>query len=686
MRKTFRKKGVAFALALSMLCSLGWTGNAHAEEADGTPVTESVEVATDLDAQSVDEQTGEDEFTALPVDGMDEVTVESNYTGLPQYLFKTSTGYDVLLWNTSTKELILQKYNNDFKVQSKLVIDNSYIVPKEAAETDMLLGGVYEGAEYNFVVTGRHNINEDDAVCTLRVTKFSKDWSFIAACDISNQDDVEIYGAFQACGIDFAEKDGKLWISTGRTGYGKDGYHHQGKMNLIVRISDMKLLGSAADFFHSFSQYLTVCNAQVYQCEMSEGTRKILVERLEEDNYTGGWNYNWAAGAEDVTSVLDCWTSDAYGMWSYPLYAEIAGFSSSDTRDRLVTAYVTKDQDVLQQNSGNEYDLEYGMWVASTTTDLKDTTYTKLSDSGIFSDEYYMVKVNDNKFVVLWGVQGYVYVNYDYASATPVQYACVDAYGNRLTDTVTLDAGLGSAQPVTDENGNVVWCVEEYNEDIKEKELVFYTLNVDEGTIVKKNPNAHCNITYNGIYISKSDHTGVTAIMDVQLDGDTSCVDYSWYATKDNGATWIQVADWNGNRFINWTPKEYGDYILVGKVRKNGDNAGVISKAANFSFHPAIKGICQMPYTGQGGGYLIGVESYDNPGNAYSYEMLILDCTLLAQNKPAWIYTTGQCKTSGSCLWTIWQPQYGYYWTLFRVYDENGTMIDEKCYPFVNAY
>jgi hypothetical protein len=33
MRKTFRKKGVAFALALAMLCSLGWTGNVHAEEA-----------------------------------------------------------------------------------------------------------------------------------------------------------------------------------------------------------------------------------------------------------------------------------------------------------------------------------------------------------------------------------------------------------------------------------------------------------------------------------------------------------------------------------------------------------------------------------------------------------------------------------------------------------------------------
>lgn len=703
MRKTFRKKGVAFALALSMLCSLGWAGNVHAEEADGTSVTESVEVATDLDAQMVDEQTDENEFTALPVEGMDEVTVESDYYGLPQYLFKTADGYDVLLWgvgNDATDDvnhLVWQKYDDDFNLQSSTLISNDYIYPNGAVANNFMtfLGGIYEGADYNFVVAGQNNLNEDDTLCTLRVAKFSKDWSFISACDISNQDDVEIYYVFTAGGFDVAEKDGNLWISMARTGYGSgmDDIHHQGKMNLIVRISDMKLLGSAADFFHSFSQYLTVCNDQVYQCEMSEGTRKILVERLEEDNYTGGWNYNWAAGAEDVTSVLDCWTSDAYGMWSYPLYAETDGFSSSDTHGRLLSAYSTMDQEALQQNGGDAQSLSYSYnyWVASTTTDLGETTRTQLTNLSDSSLGYcHMVKINDNKFVLLWEI--------DKDNSTTVQYVCVDAYANRLTDTVTVDAELSTTQPISDGKGNVVWSIKK-NVEVNGKypgRPVFYTLNVDNSTIAKRGPYAQdeqdptpapeCNITYNGIYISKSDHTGVTAIMDVQLDGDASCVDYSWYATKDNGATWIQVADWNGNRFINWTPEESGDYVLVGKVRKNGDDAGAISKAANFSFHPAIKGICQMPYTGDGGGYLIGVESYDNPGNAYSYEMLILDCTLLAQNKPAWIYTTGQCKTSGSCLWTIWQPQYGYYWTLFRIYDENGTMIDEKCYPFVNAY
>ena len=99
--------------------------------------------------------------------------------------------------------------------------------------------------------------------------------------------------------------------------------------------------------------------------------------------------------------------------------------------------------------------------------------------------------------------------------------------------------------------------------------------------------------------------------------------------------------------------------------------------------HKGIKGICQMPY--EGGGFLIGIESYENPNQSYKYEMLILDCSLLAQGKDAWIYSTGKCGVAeGNALWTIWQPKYGYYWTLFRIYDENDELIDEQCFGFVN--
>jgi len=98
-----------------------------------------------------------------------------------------------------------------------------------------------------------------------------------------------------------------------------------------------------------------------------------------------------------------------------------------------------------------------------------------------------------------------------------------------------------------------------------------------------------------------------------------------------------------------------------------------------------IKAVCQMPYTGEGGGYLVGVETKSNPNQSYQYELSVLDCNLYLQGKDAWIYTSGKCGVAeGNAFWAVWQPQYGYYWTLFRVYDSNGKLLEEVCYGFAN--
>ncbi len=193
--------------------------------------------------------------------------------------------------------------------------------------------------------------------------------------------------------------------------------------------------------------------------------------------------------------------------------------------------------------------------------------------------------------------------------------------------------------------------------------------------------------TANGVYVTKMDRTGITAGL-VTLENDKSWYEYSWYACKGSTGKWFQIQGWKeGYEWINWTPEAYGDYIIVGKVRVKGDDSTIDTGYINISYHPQIKGKCQMPYTGEGGGYLIGVESYENPKQSYQYEMLVLDCTLLAEGKDAWIYTTGKCSVeSGNALWTVWQPKYGYYWTLVRIYDKDGNMLDEECYGFVNAY
>ncbi len=172
----------------------------------------------------------------------------------------------------------------------------------------------------------------------------------------------------------------------------------------------------------------------------------------------------------------------------------------------------------------------------------------------------------------------------------------------------------------------------------------------------------------------------------------SSDIEYAWYAENENGKV-IYFSGWQyNNPYLDWTPSDYGDYTLYAVFRDANtsiyySNGGYIIQrlSTRLTYHEYIKGECQMPYEGEGGGYLIGFETYENPNQSYHYEMLILDCTLLAQGLPAWTYTTGQCGVAeGNALWTIWQPQYGYYWTLFRLYDPEGNQIDEVCYGFEN--
>ena len=178
---------------------------------------------------------------------------------------------------------------------------------------------------------------------------------------------------------------------------------------------------------------------------------------------------------------------------------------------------------------------------------------------------------------------------------------------------------------------------------------------------------------------------------------------------KDNGyydCWYIKIKNEEWGYYIDWQSEHYdfsstkgaetvtvtiptydfepGTYELYVYTKEDVMNEDYVGPYEFEIIDPVIKGKCQMPYTGAGGGYLIGVETYED--NNYLYEMLILDCTLLRDGKDAWVYTTGKCKVPENCLWTIWQPQYGYYWTLFRVYDSSGVLLEEQCYGFVNAY
>lgn len=192
------------------------------------------------------------------------------------------------------------------------------------------------------------------------------------------------------------------------------------------------------------------------------------------------------------------------------------------------------------------------------------------------------------------------------------------------------------------------------------------------------------------IYIVSNDADGIVLGAVVDESRKANC-EYRWLTYDIQKAVWEEAQDWvKENEWFSWKPDKTGDYLIQAQARVPGEaesETETVTIGYNYVSEDdvCIRGMCQMPYEGAGGGYLIGVETNKNPGQSLRYELLILDCTLWAEGKPAWVWSSGQCRVAeGNAFWAVWQPQYGYYWTLFRVFSADGNLIAEECYGFQN--
>ncbi len=192
-------------------------------------------------------------------------------------------------------------------------------------------------------------------------------------------------------------------------------------------------------------------------------------------------------------------------------------------------------------------------------------------------------------------------------------------------------------------------------------------------------------LTEKGIYCMQVS-PNIVAGMVVEKSDAKDVVEYRWEAIDADHPEkgWFEVSSWKkDNEWLDWTPSKAGNYVIVGHARIVGNPKTEVTSSFGTPYK-VIKGTAQMPNSD--GGYLIGLETYNNPNQSYRYEILILDCTLYAQGLPAWTYTTNpQTVASGNAFWTVWQPEYGYYWTLFRVYDAQGNLVDEEVFGFANT-
>ena len=155
-----------------------------------------------------------------------------------------------------------------------------------------LFGGFFAGEQYNYMVFGSNNVEENDRREVLRVVKYDKDFNRLASVSVTGGE----CGAtkpFDAGTTRMCERGGELVIHSSREQYASaDGIHHESQLTLVVDTERMAVKNQLGQFqgnhvSHSFNQFAQYDGESHVLVDHGDGyPRSIVLNRYAGGTYT----------------------------------------------------------------------------------------------------------------------------------------------------------------------------------------------------------------------------------------------------------------------------------------------------------------------------------------------------------------------------------------------------------------
>ncbi len=333
---------------------------------------------------------------------------------ITSYLYAVPGGYMRFQSKILSGAYLVEYYDTNYKLLSK----------KQISEELPIFGGFYSNGTNYFVLSGQENIEESAEVECYRITKYDLDWNRLSSCGLY---DCNTTIPFDAGCPRFAYDGEFLIVHTSHEMYSG----HQSNHTFIADVENMMVkVAGMAYVSHSFNQfikaegnkYITVDHGDAYP-------RSIVLQLVEREGYTFR-NLNTATLFEFVGGIGENYTGAAVG-----------GFEISESA--YLTAFCT-----VEQNDNYRKNKTKNVYLAVTdktscATTLKQITTMQEGETGAESPQ--LVKINDNKFLLIWQIGFKVY------------YCYFDGNGNKLGETEVFDGVVMSdCQPIA-VNGKAVW-------------------------------------------------------------------------------------------------------------------------------------------------------------------------------------------------------------------------------------
>ncbi len=319
-------------------------------------------------------------------------------------------------------------------------------------------GGFFHGETYNYLVFGQRNEAESNEAEVFRVVKYDHDFNRVSAAAVR---DCYTNTPFRAGSCRMAESGNHLTIHTSRLRYlTDDGLHHQSQLSIVVNTDTMEVENDLGAFqgnhvSHSFNQFV-----------LYDGEERVFVDHG--DAYPRGVVLHQSNGdSYREVSLLDIpgptgdnWTGVGVG-----------GLEQSD--DYYLVAINTVRQSAVQYAADGSFshtldsdERDVMLLSVSKYMDAGSVRQDSLTDyyrSGTTAGVPYLVRLGDNRYVMLWqeftrGTDQWGYAVYN---SQGVRYALLNGNADLLTEPALLsEARLSEyCKPVVD-GDSVVWYVD----------------------------------------------------------------------------------------------------------------------------------------------------------------------------------------------------------------------------------
>lgn len=485
-----------------------------------------------------------------------------------------------------SKGYYVEYYDSNFNLLESKTID------KELS----LLGGFYAGKDAYYIVSGQNNPDELADVECFRITKYDKNWNRITSAGLY---DCNTYVPFDVGSLRMTEASGYLFIRTSHTMYKSDnGYHHQANVTIQLDESTMKITDSFTNVgnssygyvSHSFNQFIKTDGNHIVAVDHGDAYPRSLALIKYKTDFTSGqfcsnigywWDSNKHAVVNNSCDVTDLLTISGQ-IGDNTTNATIGGFEISDTSYIVAASSINQEK---QEGLKNIYIL----------TESKEDGTVKSNQITDISGKYnatspYLVKINNNKFMVMWTIK----------NDNTVYYTYIDGDGNVISDINTMSGQLSDCEPIV-YNGMVLWYI------CSNKKITFYGINTD-GTTYGDELKASMTASDGG--------STITFTADAQ--GGMGTHTYKFLVYNKTTDTWARIRDYSENNTLVWTKGTSGDRDFYVDV-KDSTGKVVRSKAVNIKIDKPTAVLTPSASTVTAGDKLTLTASTNKSGCTYKF-------------------------------------------------------------------